>query len=109
MINPVAAQLMSLRKNIREALDRYHRQPDSVSVVAVTKTVPYSIIQQAIDAGQHLFGENYVQEALSKIKALSHPELEWHFIGPIQSNKTKEIASHFNWVHSVCRTKIAER
>jgi PLP dependent protein len=109
MINPVAAQLIFLRKNIEEALDRCHRQPGSVTVVAATKTIPCTIIQQAVDAGQYLFGENYVQEALPKINALTHPKLEWHFIGPIQSNKTKEIASHFNWVHSVCRTKIAER
>jgi pyridoxal phosphate enzyme (YggS family) len=109
MINPVATQLMSLRKEIREALEHHHRQPCSVTMLAVTKTIPCSIIQQAIDAGQYLFGENYVQEALSKINAITHPELEWHFIGPTQSNKTKEIASHFSWVHSVCRTKIAER
>ena len=81
-----------------------------VSLLAVSKTKPASLVEQAYLAGQHDFGENYLQEAVEKIAELAHlPELIWHFIGPIQSNKTKQIASNFSWVHSVDREKIALR
>ena len=81
-----------------------------VTLLAVSKTKPASAIEQAYLAGQRDFGENYLQEAVEKITQLSHlPELCWHFIGPIQSNKTKQIAKNFTWVHSVDRAKIATR
>ena len=81
-----------------------------VSLLAVSKTKPASLVEQAYLAGQYDFGENYLQEALEKIAILAHiPALNWHFIGPIQSNKTKLIASNFSWVHSVDREKIALR
>ncbi len=81
-----------------------------VTLLAVSKTKPVSAIEQAYRVGQRDFGENYLQEAIEKITALSHlPDICWHFIGPIQSNKTKQIAQHFNWVHSVDRAKIAHR
>lgn len=81
-----------------------------VTLLAVSKTKPVSAVEQAYLAGQRDFGENYLQEAIEKITALSHlPGICWHFIGPIQSNKTKQIAQHFNWVHSVDRAKIAHR
>lgn len=80
---------------------------DPVTLLAVSKTKPLADIEALAEAGQKAFGENYVQEALEKIA--QRPDLEWHFIGPIQSNKTKPIAEHFQWVHSVDRLKIAKR
>jgi len=85
------------------------KHPQKVTLIAVSKTKPASDLQQAIDAGQKHFGENYLQEALEKIQALKGQDLIWHFIGPIQSNKTKQIAENFSWVHSVDRLKIAKR
>ncbi|MBL4764924.1 MAG: YggS family pyridoxal phosphate-dependent enzyme [Colwellia sp.] len=82
----------------------------AVTLLAVSKTKPASAVAQAYLAGQRDFGENYLQEAVEKITELSHlPELCWHFIGPIQSNKTKQIAKNFTWVHSVDRAKVAMR
>ena len=81
-----------------------------ITLLAVSKTKPASAVEQAYLAGQRDFGENYLQEAIEKIAQLSHlPDLCWHFIGPIQSNKTKQIAKNFTWVHSVDRAKIATR
>jgi len=85
------------------------KHSQEVILVAVSKTKPASDLQQAIDAGQRHFGENYLQEALEKIDILKGQNLIWHFIGPIQSNKTKQIAQNFSWVHSVDRLKIAKR
>jgi hypothetical protein len=85
------------------------RDPASVRLVAVSKTFAADRVREAASAGQRDFGENYVQEALDKIEALADLPLTWHFIGPIQSNKTRAIAEHFDWVHSVDRLKIAER
>jgi pyridoxal phosphate enzyme (YggS family) len=87
----------------------YNRPAGSVKLLAVSKTQPYGNIIQAVDCGQRAFGENYIQEALEKILALKEHNLEWHFIGPIQSNKTKALAENFDWVHSVDRSKIAHR
>ena len=81
----------------------------NATLIAVSKTRSVSELQQAIDCGQRHFGENYLQEALKKIQVLQGQPLIWHFIGPIQSNKTAKIAKHFDWVHSVDRLKIAER
>ena len=106
----IAENLNRIHQEIKHYCKQCGRAPDSVHLLAVSKTKPVSLIQEAITAGQRDFGENYVQEALEKIQALSAVEgLQWHFIGPIQSNKTKSIAEHFSWVHSVDRLKIAER
>jgi pyridoxal phosphate enzyme (YggS family) len=87
------------------------RDPRSVALLAVSKTFPAEDVRAAHAAGQRAFGENYVQESITKIEALAdlRAALEWHFIGPLQSNKTKPVAQHFDWVHSVDRLKIAER
>ena len=82
---------------------------DRISLVAVSKTQPAAVIRTAFAAGQKLFGENYVQEAIEKQGELADLDIEWHFIGPIQSNKTQQIAQHFNWVHGIDRLKIAQR
>jgi pyridoxal phosphate enzyme (YggS family) len=85
--------------------------PAGIALLAVSKTFGADAVRQALDAGQHAFGENYVQEALAKIEALAElrPQLEWHLIGPLQSNKTRPVAEAFDWVHTVDRLKIAQR
>ncbi len=100
-----------IKDNLTKVQNRIHAVDanNQVTLIAVSKTKPISDLQQAIDCGQRHFGENYLQEALEKIKALKGQNLIWHFIGPIQSNKTKQIAQHFDWVHSVDRLKIAKR
>lgn len=85
------------------------RDPATVGLLAVSKTWPAGCVREAVAAGQHAYGENYVQEALTKQTALVDLDLEWHFIGPLQSNKTRPVAEHFAWAHSVERLKIAER
>lgn len=104
-----AENLASLRTRIASACQAAGRPPESVRLLAVSKTMPVERLREAIAAGQHAFGENYVQEALDKIAALASETLEWHHIGPIQSNKTAEIAAHFDWAHGVDRLKIAQR
>jgi pyridoxal phosphate enzyme (YggS family) len=94
---------------IRAAEDRFGRRPGSVTLLAVSKVQPASAIATAATNGLNRFGENYLQEALEKMQQLRHLNLEWHFIGPIQSNKTRGIAERFAWVQSVDRLKIAER
>jgi len=98
-----------LKKQIAECEARYHREPHSVLLLAVSKTQPIEKIRWAIAGGQRAFGENYVQESLEKIALLASEYLEWHFIGVIQSNKTRKIAEHFSWVHTVSEKKIAQR
>ena len=105
----IADRLASLRLAIETYEARYERPAQSVKLVAVSKTHPIAAITEAIAAGLLAFGENYLQEALPKIAATKDYTLEWHFIGPIQSNKTRKIAENFHWVHSVCEIKIAER
>ncbi len=95
-------------KKVQSRIDAVDTK-NQVTLIAVSKTKPASDLQQAIDAGQRHFGENYLQEALDKIESLKGQGLIWHFIGPIQSNKTKQIAQSFSWVHSVDRLKIAKR
>lgn len=102
-------RFISLREQIAAAEKHAHRPPESVQLLAVSKTQPASVLAQAYGLGQRHFGENYVQEALEKQSQLSAFAMCWHFIGPIQSNKTKLIARHFHWVHSVDRLKIAQR
>jgi pyridoxal phosphate enzyme (YggS family) len=102
-------RLEAARRRIALAAERAGRVPDSVTLVAVSKTKPASLLRAAWHCGQRRFGENYVQEAIPKIEALDDLAPEWHFIGPIQSNKTAAIAGRFDWVHSIDRIKIARR
>ena len=101
--------MQAVRRAIAEAAQAAQRQAQEVSLLAVSKQVAAQGVREALQAGQRAFGENYVQEALDKMAALRDLPLEWHFIGPIQSNKTRDIAEHFAWVHSVDRLKVAER
>lgn len=105
----IAANLQAVRERIAAACIAAGRAGDSVSLLAVSKTWPAASLREAAVAGQAAFGENYVQEAVDKIVALRGLGLEWHFIGPLQSNKTRLVAENFDWVHSVDRLKIAER
>ena len=100
-----------IQDNLKKVQERIHTldKNHQVTLIAVSKTKLASDLQQAIDAGQRHFGENYLQEALDKIDSLKNQNLIWHFIGPIQSNKAKQIAQNFDWVHSVDRLKIAKR
>ncbi len=104
-----STRLQQVVARIRAAEQRFGRPPGSVTLLAVSKLHPVSAIAEVAAAGQTRFGENYLQEALDKMKALAGLDLEWHFIGPIQTNKTRGIAGHFDWVHSVDRLKVARR
>lgn len=105
----IALTLQAVRARIERALKAAGRRTGDVSLLAVSKTFSESYIEDALNAGQKAFGESYAQEAVKKITRLSHLSPEWHFIGPIQSNKTALIARHFDWVHSIDREKIAAR
>jgi pyridoxal phosphate enzyme (YggS family) len=108
MVNLVE-RLNTVLNRIREAEHRFQRPSGSVMLLAVSKTKPAALITAVAAAGQRHFGENYLQEALEKIEALKQLNLDWHFVGPIQSNKTRKMAEKFNWIHSVDRLKIAQR
>ncbi|MBL8380083.1 MAG: YggS family pyridoxal phosphate-dependent enzyme [Burkholderiales bacterium] len=105
----IGDNLAHVRERMRAACTSAGRAPDSVRLLAVSKTFPAEAVAAAHAAGQSAFGENYVQEGVAKAQALAHLPLEWHYIGPIQSNKTRPIAEHFAWVHGIERLKIAER
>ncbi len=105
----IASNLQAIHTAIADAALRIDRSQNEVTLLAVSKTFSSDAIRQAFQAGQHCFAENYVQEALVKMAELRDFTIEWHFIGPIQSNKTRAIAESFAWVHSVDRLKIAER
>ena len=109
--SPVARHLDEVRQRIAKAAADASRDASSVELLAVSKTFPAEDVRAAFNAGQRAFGENYVQEAVAKIAELAdlRSEIEWHFIGPLQSNKTKVVAENFDWVHSVDRLKIAQR
>jgi len=108
-MNAIATRLAAVRRRIREAEDDAGRPADSVTLLAVSKTFPADAVRACAAAGQSRFGENYVQEALAKIAAVADPNLEWHFIGPLQSNKTRPVAENFHWAHTIDRLKIAQR
>lgn len=109
MIN-IKDNLAKVEQQITQACQIAHRSRSQVQLLAVSKTKPADQIALAYEAGQRQFGESYIQEAVDKITQLQHlPDITWHFIGPIQSNKTKYIASHFSWVHSIDRIKVAQR
>jgi hypothetical protein len=105
----IVSNMQAVHTAIAQAALVAGRNAAEISLLAVSKTMPASLIREAYNAGQTAFGENYLQEALDKMQELSDLPLEWHFIGPIQSNKTRLIAENFSWVHSVDRLKIAER
>jgi len=105
----IAKKLKTLREQIHSNEKKYGRYLDSVQLLAVTKKHSVNAIQEAYDGGQRRFGENFVQEALNKIKTIHQDDIEWHFIGSIQSNKTRKIAENFHWVHSISSAQIAER
>ena len=107
----IAGKLQQVSERIALACAAAQRPVQSVTLLAVSKTFGAGAIRNACAAGQRAFGENYVQEALAKIAALAdlRPAIEWHLIGPLQSNKTREVAACFDWVHSIDRFKVAER
>jgi pyridoxal phosphate enzyme (YggS family) len=106
----IAERLKSIQITIEQSTLDAHRPSKAVKLLAVSKTKPVSDIVQAYEAGQRLFGENYVQEGVGKIQSLQTlTDIEWHFIGPLQSNKTRLVAEHFDWVQTLDRLKIAQR
>jgi len=116
-MSTIAGNLQAVEATIQAACEAANRPRSTVQLLAVSKTFPPEAVLEAIDAGQRAFGENYLQEGVDKIAAVAKARpalfenhaLEWHFIGPIQSNKTRPIATHFQWVHTVERLKIAQR
>jgi len=109
IMSSIGSNLQVVRARIAAAARVAGREPGDIVLLAVSKTFAAAAVRAAYAAGQREFGENYLQEAMEKIAALSDLPLVWHFIGPIQSNKTRAIAEHFDWVHSVAREKIAQR
>ncbi len=105
----IGEKLEQVRQRIRNAEREYTRIPGSVQLLAVSKTMPPEAVREAFDAGQTRFGENYLQDAAPRMRALAGAAVEWHFIGPLQSNKTRAVAERFDWVHSIDRLKIARR
>jgi pyridoxal phosphate enzyme (YggS family) len=105
----IEKNITSVKQRIDQAVTQAGRDPKSLKLLAVSKTRPASDIEEAFIKGLSAFGENYLQEAIEKINSLATLGAEWHFIGPLQSNKTRQVAEHFDWVHSVDRIKIAKR
>ena len=105
----IIKNLTKITNLIEKTAKIHHRSAQNIQLLAVSKTWSSEQLRPLATAGQHAFGENYLQEALTKIEQLQDLNLTWHFIGPIQSNKTKDIAQHFDWVQSVDRPKIAQR
>jgi pyridoxal phosphate enzyme (YggS family) len=108
-MSAIADNLQAVQARISDAAVLAGRSPESIRLLAVSKTWPLASVIEAADAGQRAFGENYVQEGVDKVAATAGRNLEWHFIGPLQSNKSRAVAEHFDWVHSIERLKIAER
>ena len=105
----IQIKLRQVQQRIAQACAQAGRAPQSVQLLAVSKTFGADAVVQAHAAGQTAFGENYIQEGVDKIRQLAHLPLQWHCIGPIQSNKTRLVAEHFDWVHTIDRLKIAQR
>ncbi|MFA6016263.1 MAG: YggS family pyridoxal phosphate-dependent enzyme [Gallionellaceae bacterium] len=105
----ILSNLQALHHGIAQVAQAAGRDASKIMLLAVSKTFPEQAVREAYAAGQRSFGENYVQEALDKIHALADLTIEWHFIGPVQSNKTRVLAENFAWVHSIDRLKIAQR
>ncbi|CAM3782646.1 YggS family pyridoxal phosphate-dependent enzyme [Polynucleobacter antarcticus] len=110
-MNQISTNLMMVKQRLELAAVAAKREPEDILLLAVSKAFPARAVEEAMHAGQTAFGENYVQEGVEKVQQLAklRPWLQWHFIGPIQSNKTADVAEHFDWVHSIDRLKIAER
>jgi pyridoxal phosphate enzyme (YggS family) len=108
-MSTIETRLQALHDRIARAADAAGRQPDHIRLIAVSKTFSAQAVRAAAAWGQRGFGENYAQEGIDKMLEVDDPGLEWHFIGPIQSNKTRMLAAHFHWVQSVDRLKVAER
>ncbi len=106
-MSSIRINLNRLQERIKRACELAFRDPETVKLLAVSKTKPAQLVEQAIEAGQLDFGENYLQDALTKIP--SFPGVTWHYIGAIQSNKTRDIAAYFDWVHTVSSVKVARR
>ena len=106
----ISQNLAAISKQIQQFTQQAQRPENSVKLLAVSKTKPISAIEQAISVGQCAFGENYVQEGIEKVQYFANQsELEWHFIGTLQSNKTRLVAEYFDWVQTIDRLKIAQR
>lgn len=112
-MNTVQDNLLNIKNEIKKIAKECGRDPNTIQLIAVSKTKPVEQITEAINAGQLAFGENYVQEGIEKIqyfeKNMPNNDLIWHFIGPLQSNKSKLVAEHFDWMHTIDRFKIAQR
>ena len=112
-MNTVQDNLLNIKNEIAKIAKKCERDPNTIKLIAVSKTKPVEQVVQAINAGQLDFGENYVQEGVEKIqyfeKNMPNNDLIWHFIGPLQSNKSKLVAEHFDWMHTIDRLKIAQR
>ena len=108
-MSTIQTRLLAVRARIDAACQAANRNPQAVTLLAVSKTFGPDAVREAYAAGQTAFGENYIQEAVEKIAALRDLPLQWHCIGPIQSNKTRLVAEHFDWVHTIDRLKIAQR
>ena len=108
-MSTIQTRLLAVRARIDAACQATNRAPQAVTLLAVSKTFGPEAVREAYAAGQTAFGENYIQEAVEKIAALRDLPLQWHCIGPIQSNKTRLVAEHFDWVHTIDRLKIAQR
>ena len=108
-MSPIGGNLQAVLRRIETAAEAAGRNPGSIRLLAVSKTWPAQAVEEAHAAGQIAFGESQQQEAAQKMAALGHLPLEWHFIGPVQSNKTRPIAEQFDWVHALDREKVARR
>ena len=105
----IKKNLAAIDSQIQQRVTKKNSDKQRATLVAVSKKQPLAAIREAVDAGQRHFGESYVREAVEKIAAMDNDTLIWHFIGAIQSNKTRQIAEHFHWVHTIDRLKIAQR
>jgi len=108
-MSDIANNLANVQQRITSAAENAQRDPQTIALLAVSKTKPIEMIEEAYAAGQRCFGENYLQDALPKIEALGELDIEWHYIGRIQSNKTRPIAENFAWVHAIDSVKHAQR
>ena len=105
----IVEHIAKVRQQVEQSCHKFARNPTEIKILAVSKTQPAAAVREAWQAGLQAFGENYLQEALQKQQELQDLDLEWHFIGPVQSNKTRDLAAHFDWLHTLDRFKIARR